>query len=176
MHPDPEKTFVTCHDKDGNEREVPAADLTWRPSVYGVIVRDQQVLLTPCWDGWDFPGGGMDIHETLEQALVREVWEETGYTVERGELLGCFDSFFIYPDGVRTAHAMLTYYTCDVMSGEISVENLTDFEKKYGGKAQWIPLNMVHTLKFYNHVDSLALIAEAIKMGGGCCDAGGCCS
>lgn len=176
MHTDPETIFVTCHDKDGKEQEISAARLIWRPSIYGVIIREGHVLLTPAWDGWDFPGGGMDIHEISEQALQREVWEETGYKVERGELLGCFDSFFSFPDGVRHGHAVLMYYTCKILSGEISIENLTEFEKEYGGKAQWIPLTQVYTLKFYNNADSLGLIAAAMKLDDEGCCGDGCCS
>jgi 8-oxo-dGTP pyrophosphatase MutT (NUDIX family) len=32
-------------------------------------------------DGWQFPGGGVDAGETLEEAMGREVFEETGYRV-----------------------------------------------------------------------------------------------
>jgi 8-oxo-dGTP pyrophosphatase MutT (NUDIX family) len=32
--------------------------------------------------GWTLPGGGVDVHETLHSAAVREAWEEAGATVE----------------------------------------------------------------------------------------------
>ncbi len=176
MNTDPKTVVVICHDKDGNKQEVSAAELHWRPSIYGVIIQNDQILLTPCWDGWDFPGGGMDIHETLGQALIRETWEETGYTVEPQELLGCFDSFWTHPISGKHSHAILHYYRCRILKGEISGENLTDFEKQWGGKAQWIPLTQVHTLKFYNNADSLGLIAAAMKLGDEGCCGDGCCS
>lgn len=34
--------------------------------------------------GWSLPGGGVDYGETLEEAVVREAYEETGYHVEVG--------------------------------------------------------------------------------------------
>lgn len=43
--------------------------------------------------GWQFPGGGVDPGETVEEAARREVLEETGYAVEgRARLFGVYHS------------------------------------------------------------------------------------
>ena len=73
---------VTCHDIDGNTYEVDSKDLKFRPSIYGILIRDNKILLLPQWDGYDFPGAGLDVHETLEEGLIREFSEETGLTVK----------------------------------------------------------------------------------------------
>lgn len=61
-----------------------------RLAAYAVIIDAQdRILLT--WfrggrdpAGWSLPGGGVELHESLEQAVVREVQEESGYDVVIG--------------------------------------------------------------------------------------------
>lgn len=71
-----------------------------RPAVTvdAVIVReDQKVLLIrrkhPPFEGcWALPGGFVDEKETLEQALIRETFEETGILLENFGLAGVYSN------------------------------------------------------------------------------------
>jgi 8-oxo-dGTP diphosphatase len=55
-----------------------------QPASIGIILADTQVLLVKRRDVpiWVLPGGGIDKGETPEQAVIREVYEETGLRVE----------------------------------------------------------------------------------------------
>ena len=41
-------------------------------------------------DWWNLPGGGMEVGETVDEALLREVTEETGLEVEIEQLVGVY--------------------------------------------------------------------------------------
>ena len=90
--------------------------------VGGVVVRDGRVLLIrrgkePLYGRWVVPGGTVELGETLEQALVRELHEETGLRVEPVELLTVFDR--IERDGPAVAyHYVIVDYLCRWLSGE----------------------------------------------------------
>jgi 8-oxo-dGTP pyrophosphatase MutT (NUDIX family) len=56
----------------------------------GVVVRDGHVLIVhrALYDDWTLPKGKLEAGETWEQAALREVREETGFTCELGAALG----------------------------------------------------------------------------------------
>ncbi len=59
--------------------------------VLGLIYDDQGPLIIqrgiePGKGGWAFPGGYQNYGETIEQAAIREIWEEIGITVEPAAL------------------------------------------------------------------------------------------
>lgn len=68
-------------------------DLTlFRVSVWAIIFEGSRVLLAHRRDidWWNLPGGGMEAGETVEQAIHREVLEETGLEVEVERLVGIY--------------------------------------------------------------------------------------
>jgi len=148
---------VTCEDIKGNTYQVATNELTFRPAVYGVIVKDDKILLSKQWDGYDFPGGGIDLGEATADALVREVKEETGFDVKMGKILHCEHSFFKLPFVGTFVHSIHMYYQCEIVGGEISTEFLDEQEKQYADKPEWIELNKVKDIKLYSsaHPDKI---------------------
>lgn len=90
--------------------------------VGGVVIRDGRVLLIrrgkePLLGRWVIPGGTVELGETLEEALVREMEEETGVQVEPVEILTVFDR--IQRDGERVLyHYVIVDYLCRFRGGE----------------------------------------------------------
>jgi ADP-ribose pyrophosphatase YjhB (NUDIX family) len=159
-----EKRTVVCHDRLGKLEKVPAAKLSWRPSVYGLLFKGTKVLLSPQWGGYDFPGGGMMIYETVEEGLKREFWEETGLKVEPVKIFHAETSFYMPQKRKDFWNVVMTFYLVKQVGGKISKDNFDEDEKKYAELAQWIEVKDVGKLKFYNSVDSPKLIREAYKI------------
>ena len=110
------------------------------PAVAAIILRDRDILLIkratePNKGKWSVPGGSMELGETLDQALNREVREETGLEIEIGELAGVND-LIVKHDGEITFHYVLIDYYATVKSGEPSPA--TDVSE-----CRWVPLDEI---------------------------------
>jgi 8-oxo-dGTP diphosphatase len=90
--------------------------------VGGVILVDGRVVLIrrgkePLRGRWVIPGGTVELGETLHEAVVREVEEETGLVVRPREVVLVFDR--IHRDGgIVEYHYVIIDYLCDYVSGE----------------------------------------------------------
>src|SRR5438128_5635713 len=64
----------------------------FRIAVYAIIFDDGRVLLAlrRNIDWWNLPGGGMELGETVDEAMRREIREETGLEVEVERLVGVY--------------------------------------------------------------------------------------
>src|ERR1700730_434464 len=64
----------------------------FRIGVSALIFDQQRILLAHRRDinWWNLPGGGMEVGETVEEALHREVREETGLEIDIEYLVGVY--------------------------------------------------------------------------------------
>lgn len=68
-------------------------------------------------DHWCIPGGRLEMFETLEHAVIREVKEETDLDVEVIKLMGICDHII----REESAHWVATSYLCKIKSGEAKI-------------------------------------------------------
>jgi mutator protein MutT len=97
-----------------------------RPIVgVGAIVLDgNRVLLVkrahePLKGEWSVPGGAVEVGETLEQAIRREVLEETCLDVEVGPIVDVLDRIRYDVDGRVQFHYVLIDYLCRPLRGTV---------------------------------------------------------
>ena len=103
-------------------REYPEAPIV---GVGAVVIDGTKVLLVrrgqePLKGEWSLPGGALELGETLQQGVVREVLEETGLIVAPGGIIEILDR--IVPDqasGRVRYHYVLIDFVCRVTGGAL---------------------------------------------------------
>src|SRR3989338_1037576 len=96
-------------------------------TVCAIIDAENRILLQQRSDGgkWGFPGGIMDLGETVTECMRREVLEETGLIVRGVELLGIYSGpqyYATYPSGDKTAPVQIVFITRD-FSGKLRFDH-----------------------------------------------------
>jgi 8-oxo-dGTP diphosphatase len=158
------KKFVICVDIKGKKYKIDSNKLSFRPAVYGIIIKNGKVLLSKQWDGYDLPGGGIKIWESVDEALVREYFEETGLKIKVKDIVCCETSFHKRVFKKEFVNSILIYCLCEIIGGKLSTDFLADHEKKYISGAEWIDIRSFSKIKFYNPVDNVKIIKKALKL------------
>ena len=123
------------------KREYPASPIS---GVAAVVFRDSEVLLVmrgnePSKGKLGIPGGVMELGETAEEAVVREVEEETGIRVKPLRVLDVFDSIVRDDEGGIRFHYVLLEFLCESLRGELRASS-------DGSDALWVPLERLEEL------------------------------
>ncbi|MFB6165611.1 MAG: NUDIX domain-containing protein [Haloarculaceae archaeon] len=91
--------------------------LTW--AVGGVVSDDAGRVLLVREDGrWFAPGGEVETGETLEEALVREVAEETGVAITPDEPVAVTEVSYVHGDQHRSFH--FVHFTATPQTTELT--------------------------------------------------------
>jgi 8-oxo-dGTP diphosphatase len=136
-----------------------------RLAAYALLTDAHARVLLALWNEgpeplWTLPGGGVDLDETVYEAAVREVREETGYQIALQGVLGV-DSFVIpaaeQPDGVaRPFKSVRVVFGARIVGGQLEneLEGTTD-------EARWVPLAEVTGLPRVPLVDAALAMRSA---------------
>lgn len=119
--------------------------------VYAFIYDEEPkkvLMINNVGTGWSLPGGAVENDETLEQAVIREVKEETSLIIEAKEIVAVNEALF----EEKGHHALFITFKANVIEGEIRI---TDKEEIM--EIEWVEIQRANELMPYypNGVDSL---------------------
>jgi len=102
---------------------------TPKVDVRGGVFRDGKVLLVrERSDGkWTLPGGWVDVNDAPSSAVVREIYEESGYRARAVKLAALFDRNHPrhgHPPGIH--HIYKLFFLCELLGGEPTLSIETD--------------------------------------------------
>lgn len=98
--------------------------------VGGVVIENGQALLIkrgsePLLGQWSIPGGTLELGESLQQGVARELLEETGLEVQVLDMIEAFDRIFLDPAAANSNdkprpkyHYVIVDYLCERLSGQ----------------------------------------------------------
>ncbi|MCZ7571434.1 MAG: NUDIX domain-containing protein [Ardenticatenaceae bacterium] len=131
----------------------------------GVLIeRDGQVLLgrrrwSPGKGKWYLPSGFVDYGESVILAAQREVYEETGLTVEATELLGVWD----FEIGTGEKKGTLIFYRGRIVAGTaVASDDVVELG--------WFPAEMLPEMAFPTHREIISVWQRRRQRSGGSCD------
>jgi len=105
-----------------------------RVGVGGVVIHEARALLIrrggpPLQGEWSIPGGMLEVGETLEQGVIRELSEETGLDVSVVQIIEVFERIFPAPPGADGSpgdaarpqyHFVILDYLCEMRGGTLA--------------------------------------------------------
>jgi 8-oxo-dGTP diphosphatase len=117
------------HDCDENLIVYDGSPLKWRVSAYGLIVRDDSILLLSNKKEvlHDIPGGGVEFGESIAEALQREAIEEAGASVEAKDLIYMYQDYFFHREHDTFFQTIQLFYEAE-LDGDLTTPTETDIE------------------------------------------------
>jgi len=155
-------SVVECITLNGRKKMVQKDSLVLRPAVYAIVVYDGKVLLMKMRHTGKYhpPGGGISVGERVEDALKREIREETGIEVKVGRFARFEELFFYYDPSGTAYHGLHFYYVCCPKTLELLDD--TQVKDDAAGKPRWVDIEGLQAQDFQAHGDIILDLCKEV--------------
>ncbi|MCL2499767.1 MAG: NUDIX domain-containing protein [Defluviitaleaceae bacterium] len=82
-------------------------------------------------DIWGIPGGIVEIGESIEEAAIREVKEETGLDIKIENLIGVYSKYFFEYHNGDKAQTICYAFRANVIGGTLNIDNNETYDLQY---------------------------------------------
>jgi 8-oxo-dGTP pyrophosphatase MutT (NUDIX family) len=120
-----------------------------------ILIHEDKILLTEFGGGkyYNFTGGGIEENETAKQAVAREVMEESGLTVDVGELVFTLEyepksCGYYYGDSPSVSLFFRCYLDTGIPPQVPSHPDVSPDDPAITSIAKWIPLSELERIPF----------------------------
>lgn len=130
-----------------------------RVSARGIVINEEKILLNEFGGGqyYNIPGGGVEPGETVKQAVIREIFEESGLNVTVGDLIFALEyepnnCSFIYG---KTPQISLVF-RCSVDGDDVikppSVPDTNPDNPEISSECKWIPISDLEKINYVPYI------------------------
>lgn len=143
--------------------------LEWRIAIYGIYLEEDSVLLVKHKgeEYWDFPGGGVEMGEELDEALLREAKEEAGWEFFPSQPVTTHSDFF-YHTAKKKFYRSLQHFSL------VTGKKVSEPTEKNVEQVQFVSFNELDTHPLKPYVAQA--LEQAFQLSQNSCGCGGHCS
>ena len=141
-----------------------------RVSARGIIINNDKILLNEFGGGlyYNIPGGGVEPGETVKDAVVREVFEESGLEVTVGEMVFALEyepkkCNFLYGDRPHISLVFRCYLKGGDTIRQPSVPDRNPDNPEITSKARWVSISELKDINYLPYIHGQLM--EYIKTG-----------
>lgn len=152
---------INCLRLNGQFKVVERTNLIWRPAVFALIVQagNLLVLTLKATGKYHIPGGGVELGDSVQATLLREVNEETGIAIKIGPLVHFNELFFYYDPSGKAYHGLHFYYRCQPKSTALVADE--QVQDGSAGQPRWVPIDQLKPDDFQSEGEAILACCQA---------------